>query len=68
MKPHLLLLIYREITFVFYCVFAGASAVSEESFMVHRDTLALAYQETVDVQRNYQSSTLPYSYVVELAR
>ena len=42
--------------------------MSEESFMAHRDTLALAYQETVDVQRNYQSSTLPYSYVVELAR
>ena len=43
-------------------------AVSEASLKANTNTLYLAYRQTVDALNNYQTSTLPYSYVVELAR
>ena len=47
---------------------AGALTVSEASLKANNGTLALAYQQTVDELKNYQTSTTPYDYVIELAR
>lgn len=60
---------YVNTTYV-CCVLAHAevSEVTEESFIAHKETLLLAYHKTMDGLRDYQSSTLPYKYVVELAR
>ena len=50
------------------CVLAGALTVSEASLSAHKDTLYLAYQQTVNGLNNYKSSTPPYDYVLELSR
>ena len=47
---------------------AGALAVSEASIVANSDTLTLALRQTLDKLKNYQTSTLPYNYVIELAR
>ena len=51
-----------------FCMLAGALVVSEASIMAHSGTLSLAYQQTLTVLRNYQSSKVPYDYTVDLAK
>ena len=51
-----------------FCMLAGALVVSEASIMAHSGTLSLAYQQTLTVLRNYQSSKLPYDYAIDLAK
>ena len=42
--------------------------MSEESFAANKGTLMLAYVKIADSLKNYLSSTVPYEYVMELAR
>ena len=58
----------RKCMHVFYCMLAGALTVSEASIVANSDTLTLALRQTLDKLKNYQASTLPYNYVIELAR
>ena len=56
------------IPYLFACACVGVSNTSEESFRSNPGTLALAYQFIVDTVKNYETSTVPYLYVIELSR